>query len=166
MLSLWHINNQGQGTLEATMVIPVLFLLMLVLLQPGIMLYDKIVMENAAAEGCRLAATATEPDGINGCKEFIRHRLSAVPQHELFHGHSQGCTWSVEVLGNEFEESTAVIIENKLQPLPLFSSALGLLGMTDESGYITLRVEHSELNQPPWLFASNGGGPEVWVAEW
>ncbi len=39
----------GQGTVEAALVLPVLLIALLLLIQPGILLYDRIVMENAAA---------------------------------------------------------------------------------------------------------------------
>ena len=46
-------DERGQGTVEAALVIPVLFVLLLLLLQPGIVLYDRMVMRGAAAEACR-----------------------------------------------------------------------------------------------------------------
>ena len=56
-------DERGQGSVEAAVVIPVLFLLLLMLLQPGIVLYDRIVMGSAAAEACRLLATSTDARG-------------------------------------------------------------------------------------------------------
>ncbi|MGN1361061.1 MAG: TadE/TadG family type IV pilus assembly protein [Eggerthellaceae bacterium] len=50
---------RGQSTVEAAVMIPLLFGGMLMLLQPGILLYDRVVMEGAAAEGCRVLATAS-----------------------------------------------------------------------------------------------------------
>ena len=52
-------EERAQATIEAAFAIPLLGVLLLMLLQPGIVLYDKIVMEHAAAEGCRLLATTT-----------------------------------------------------------------------------------------------------------
>ena len=54
------LDNRGQGSVEAAIAIPVMFLLLLLLIQPGIVLYDRLVMGNAAAEACRLLATATD----------------------------------------------------------------------------------------------------------
>ncbi len=48
--------ERGQGTVEAAFVLPVLLGLVLFLLQPGIVLYDRVVMKSAAAEACRLLA--------------------------------------------------------------------------------------------------------------
>ncbi len=46
-------REDGQATVEAAFALPVLFLLVLLLVQPGIVLYDRMVMASAAAEGCR-----------------------------------------------------------------------------------------------------------------
>ncbi len=55
-------DERGQATVEAAFAVPVLMVLVLVLVQPGIILYDRIVMEGAAAAGCRLLATLPESD--------------------------------------------------------------------------------------------------------
>ena len=61
---------RGQSTVEAAVMIPLLFGGMLMLLQPGILLYDRVVMEGAAAEGCRVLATAS--GGAVGSGEGLR----------------------------------------------------------------------------------------------
>ena len=55
------------------MLIPVLFTALLLLLQPGILLYDRMVMQGAAAEGCRLLATKTAAlgDMDGSCEAFV-----------------------------------------------------------------------------------------------
>ena len=75
-------RERGQATVEAAVLIPVLFTALLLLLQPGILLYDRMVMQGAAAEGCRLLATKTAAQGdMDGsCEAFVRHRLGAVPR--------------------------------------------------------------------------------------
>ena len=50
--------ERGQGTVEAAFVLPVLLGLVLFLLQPGIVLYDRVVMKSAAAEACQLLAVS------------------------------------------------------------------------------------------------------------
>ena len=47
----------GQTTVEAAFGLPIVFLLVLLLAQPGIVLYDRMVMASAASEACRLLAT-------------------------------------------------------------------------------------------------------------
>ena len=52
-------KRDGQTTVEAAYLIPLLFLLFLLLCQPIILLYNHMIMNGAAAEGCRLLATRT-----------------------------------------------------------------------------------------------------------
>lgn len=156
---------RGQGTVEAAVVIPVLFLLLLLLLQPGIVLYDYIVMRGAAAEACRLVAVSGA-DAMDGCQDFIRNRLSAIPQHRLFHIHEGGCSWSIDIAGSEQSASAIVTIRNLIEPLPLCGGALALLGVTDGEGRLILEAEEWAPTQPEWLSASVPGGPASWVEEW
>lgn len=152
--------------MEAALVIPFMFLLMLILLQPGIVLYDYLIMANAAAEGARLAAT-TDPNELQqSCSEFIRHRLSAIPQQNLFHVHNGTCSYEIVVSGGEIAESSEVRIINELQPLPLFDAALSLLGATNEAGNIELTVSRIQRNQPEWVAVSVEGTPADWVEGW
>ena len=96
-----HVMNdeRGQGTVEAAIVLPVLFLLMMLLIQPGIVMYDRIVMGNAAAEACRLLATSGDSYGSmeRSAEAFVRHRLAAVPQHDCFHVHGGSCSWDTPI---------------------------------------------------------------------
>ena len=46
-------DARGQSTAEAAVALPVVFLLVLLLVQPGIVLYDRMVMAGAAAGGGR-----------------------------------------------------------------------------------------------------------------
>ena len=63
-------DARGQSTVEAAVALPVVFLLVLLLVQPGIVLYDRMVMAGAAAEGCRLLATS-DGDAAT-CEEYVR----------------------------------------------------------------------------------------------
>ena len=44
-------DARGQSTVEAAVALPVVFLLVLLLVQPGIVLYDRMVMAGAAGRG-------------------------------------------------------------------------------------------------------------------
>lgn len=162
-------GDQGQGTVEAVFVIPILFVLMLMLLQPGIILYDRLVMGNAAAEGCRLLATTTEVTGSSqgSCEAFIRHRLAAVPQHDCFHVHGASCSWDIEMSGNESSQVVSVKIGNELKPLPLFDFGAKLLGLTNGEGNLVIREEVTMPAQPEWVASSpSGSEPSGWVGAW
>lgn len=153
----------GQATVEAAFAIPVLMLLMLLLLQPGIILYDRIVMSHAAAEGCRLLATAANVD-FDVCEDYIKRRLSAVPQVDQFHLHSSGCSYEIELAGVEESEVVSVRISTKLKPLPLLDAGMALVGMLDSSGALSVSVESSAQAQPTWVGSSSDGrDPGKWV---
>jgi len=159
-------DERGQGAVEAAVVIPVLFLLLLLLLQPGIILYDRLVMGNAAAEGCRLLATAAgDMDG--SCEAFVRHRLSAVPQHDCFHVHQGECSWDIELLGNEESQTVTVRIANEVRPLPLFDAGSRLLGLTNENGNLEIEEVVTMPTQPGWVSSSELGiAPSSWIGAW
>lgn len=162
-------DERGQGTVEAAFVIPVLFVLMLMLLQPGIIFYDRLVMGNAAAEGCRLLATSTDAAGSmqESCEAFIRHRLAAVPQHECFHVHDGSCSWDIELSGGESSEVVTVRIGNEIRPLPLFDAGSRLLGLTNGNGNLVIEESVTMPTQPNWVASSPLGlNPSSWIGEW
>lgn len=162
-------DSHGQGTVEAAVVIPVLFLLVLMLVQPAIVLYDRMVMGNAAAEACRLLATATSATGDMGrsCEAFVRHRLSAVPEQDCFHVHGGSCSWDIQCLGDEGSESVTVRIGNELRPLPLFDGAAKLLGLTNAAGNLEIEESVTLAAQPGWVSGSELGlAPSSWIGAW
>ena len=162
-------DERGQGTVEATFVIPVLFVLLLMLLQPGIVLYDRLVMGNAAAEGCRLLATATDASGSmqGSCEAFVRHRLAAVPPHDCFHVHDGACSWAIDLQGNESSDMVSVRITNELKPLPLFDAGASLIGLTNGRGNLVIEETVTMPVQPGWVASSPAGSsPAGWVGAW
>lgn len=162
-------SERGQGTVEAAVVVPVLFLLMLLLLQPGIILYDRLVMGNAAAEGCRLLATSTDALGSmqGSCEAFIRHRLAAIPQHDCFHVHGGGCSWTIETSGDETSGTVTVRVGNELRPLPLFDAGSRLLGLANARGNLVIEESVTMATQPDWVWSSPSGSvPADWIGSW
>ena len=156
-------GRRGQSTVEAAFALPVLVVLVLLLVQPAIVLYDRIVMQGAAAEGCRLLATASG-SGAGACEEFVRRRLGAVPELDQFHVHSSGCSWLIELSGDEGSDTTSVRISTDVRPLPLIGGAMELFGMTDAAGNITVAVESQQRAQPDWIGnAAEGRNPADWV---
>lgn len=162
-------SEKGQGTIEAAVAIPVVFLLLLMLLQPGIVLYDRLVMGGAAAEGCRLLATKTSAAGSmdESCEAFIRHRLSAIPQHDLFHVHGGNCSWKIDMDGDENSETVTVTIRNELRPLPLFDIGSKLIGMANAAGNLEIEESVTMPTQPSWVGKSKQGrNPADWIGAW
>ena len=159
----------GQGTVEAAVVVPVLFLGLLLLLQPGMLLYDRVVMQGAAVEACRLLATKTDVlgDMNESCESFVRHRLGAVPPVDCFHVHEDGCTWSIELDGDENSSDVSVSITTEAKPLPLIGSAASLLGALNDRGNLEVRVSASMPTQPSWAGNSPYGQmPSAWAGAW
>ena len=72
-------GERGQATVEAAFLIPVLFTVLLLSVQPGMVLYDRMVMQAAASDACRLAAVKTDAvgDSSQAVEAFVRHRLGA-----------------------------------------------------------------------------------------
>lgn len=158
-------TESGQAMVEAAFLIPVLFVVLLLLIQPGIVFYDRMVMNYAAADGCRLLATTSESAGVSQarCEELIKRHLGAIPQQELFHVHDGGCSYELELLGNDSSEEVRVKITNKLKLLPLFSGLGSALGVAQD-GCISIEVEHCAQTQPDWIAASSSGhDPYSWV---
>ena len=77
-------GTRGQATVEAALLIPALLLGLVIAAQPGIVLFDRVVMEAAAAEGCRALETASAADE-GEVVEYVQRRLGAVPAVSAFH---------------------------------------------------------------------------------
>ena len=162
-------DERGQGSVEAAVVIPVLFLLLLMLLQPGIVLYDRIVMGSAAAEACRLLATSTDSQGsmTRSCEAFVRHRLAAIPQHDCFHVHGGNCSWDIQLIGGESSDNVTVRIVNEVRPLPLCDSGAKLMGLTNAAGNLEIEESVTLPTQPSWAASSKLGlNPASWIGGW
>lgn len=160
-------DTAGQATVEAAFLLPVLLGGVLLLVQPGILLYDRMVMEGAAAEGCRLLATTPAGDPDGQCEAFIRRRLGAVPQQDNFHVHSGGCSWDIVLEGGEASGTVRVTIRNQAKPLPLIGFAASALGAVGDSGTFGMEVSASQPTQPGWVAsAAAGSAPEAWPGAW
>ncbi len=158
-------DSSGQATVEAAFLVPVLLGGVLLLLQPSIILYDRIVMEAAAAEGCRMLATWGAGSDEDAVEQFVRRRLGAVPQQENFHMHDGGCSWRIECAGGESSETVSVAIEHTVRALPLIDVACMAFGAQD--GVLTVRVEASSKTQPSWVSQTEAGlDPAAWVGAW
>lgn len=164
-----RLAENGQSTVEAAVLVPMLFVSLLLLVQPGILLYDRVVMQGAAAEGCRLLATKTAAlgDMQPSCEAFIRHRLSAVPPSACFHVHDGGCTWNVKLAGDEGSKTVSVGLSTEVRPLPLFDVSGALLGMVNENGNFEISVSSEMPVQPDWVFDDGEGQhPAQWIGAW
>lgn len=157
--------RRGQAVVEGAFLIPVLLLLLMLLIQPGILLYNYVVMKGAAAEGCRLIATSSVGQaGAGSFEASIKRHLGAVPQQENFHVHASGCTWRIEFGGNEQSDQVRVTIKNEVEPLPLFDFGAQALGMTNTAGNFVQEVTASRAVYNSWVYESEDGlDPDGWV---
>ena len=164
-----RMRGSGQATVEAAFLLPVLFVGLLLLMQPGMLLYDRLVMQAAASEGCRLLATKTGAAGdmAESCEAFIRHRLGAVPPVSCFHVHEGACTWDIQLEGDERSDVVRVTIVNEVRPLPLLDMGGALLGVVNGNGNLEVRVVAEQQTQPLWVHSSEvGSDPAGWIGAW
>lgn len=157
-----HGCQRGQATVEAAFLMPVILLAMLLLAQPAIILYDRAVMEAAAAEGCRMLETLA-PGDEDAARAAVERRLDAIPDAPIFH--SGG--WTIELSGGEGQEYASVRIEHALEPLPLMGAGMGLLGLTGPGGLFTHDAFRQTEVVDAWVVESRlGADAEAWIGRW
>lgn len=160
-------DDSGQAVVEAAFALPVMMLLAMMLVQPAIILYDRTVMQAAAAEGCRLLATAAASEGDSSSEDYVRRRLSAVPQQDLFHVHGSSCSWDIDLAGDSSSSEVSVRIGNRVKLLPLFNAGAALLGVAGPDGSFPMEVRVSMPTQPSWVSESSVGyASSGWVGAW
>lgn len=162
-------GDDGQATVEAAFLIPVLFTCLLLLVQPGMVLYDRMVMKAAASDACRLVAVKTDAAGASAqaVEAYVRHRLGAIPPIDCFHVHDGGCSWDIAVEGDERCERVSVSISGKVRPLPVLDAGSALLGIADDDGLLEVKASSSRATQPDWAGASPQGlDPAAWIGAW
>lgn len=152
----------GQATVEAAFLIPVILLLMALLVQPVIVLFDRAVMEAAASEGVRVLETLSPGDERAACAA-VERRLSAVPDIGVFH---EG-PWLVEIVGGEGQTNACVSVEHEIRPLPFMGIGMELLGMTNDRGLIEQEVSKDAKVTEDWVAESRfGSDAEAWLRRW
>lgn len=159
---------EGQGTVEASFALPVLLALVVLVIQPGVYLYDRMVMQSAAEEGCRLLATSDE-QGCDGSsvRSSVIHRLLAIPCEEHFHVREADGGWMVSLEGSAASSEVAVEISTRVKPLPLIYLGGRALGALDGDGCMRVTARASRATQPSWAAGSPAGpDPRSWVGAW
>ena len=149
------------------MLVPVLLAVTLLMVEPGIILYDRIVMKDAAAEGCRVLMTQTSGDN-ELTEAFIRRRLGAVPQQDAFHvHHGNDCSWHITCTGGASSGEVSVTIANEVRPLPLIGFGAALFGALNEEGHLVFEVTVSLPVQDGWVAGTQAGSnPASWIGAW
>ena len=168
-MDVLRVGECGQATVEAAFFIPVLFTVLLLSVQPCMVLYDRMVMQAAVSDACRLVAVKTDAagDSSQAVEAFVRHRLGCIPPVSCFHVHEGGCSWEVSVQGDERSERVSVEVVGKVKPLPILDAGAALLGLTDGDGLLTVKARCERATQPDWVMGSPQGlDPEAWIGAW
>lgn len=153
-------DDCGQATLEAAFLLPMVFVFILISLQPAILLYNDMVMHSAATEACRLLRTRPSGIGDKPYLAYIERRLASVPPVDLFHAH-EPCSWDVSISGGESSSQVTVTIQNSSRPIPLFGP-LWARGDLDSNGLIRRSVSAAAPGMPSWVDGSRPS-PSDWV---
>lgn len=159
----WRIDDErGQAAVEAAFALPLFLLVLGLVLQPALLLYNRCVMYSAAAQGCRLLETQAVDEAA--ARMYIVRRLAAVPHADVFHcGGDDG--WGIELAGSGGSGPVGVTIMNKSKALPLFGVSAGLAASVDESGMLVQSVSVTGQLWPDWAQES-GVGPQGLADEW
>ena len=151
-------SEEGQATVEAAVLVPTVMVVLALLLQPAMLLYTRAVMSGAAAEGARLATTATYDEAASLVDSYVRRRLRAVPDVACFHeGGVDAWDVSIEQDGNRVR----VCVVGYAQPLPLMGVMAGLVGQMDGRD-VLLSAEVERSTRAEWV----GGDYGDWIAAW
>ena len=151
-------EDSGQASVEAALLLPVLMVCLALFVQPMCLLYTRCVMQSVAAEGCRLLATVTGDTDDAACEQYVRRRLLAVPQTDVF----LAGDWQVELQGNAESDEVGVQIVGHARPLPLVGVVAALLGPVDQAGNVELKVSVTRCARPGWV----EGGYSDWTSIW
>ena len=157
-----HNGSSGQATVEAAFLAPLVLAGILLLVQPGIVLYDRAVMLAAAQEGCRLLETRTTQSDTD-VRAYIERRLDAIPDVGIFHSG----LWDVTFTGDAGMETTSVTISHRIEPLPLVGASLGFVGLKNEGGAYRHEVTCGANVRDAWLMESEFGcDASAWIDRW
>lgn len=116
----------GQSCVEAAFLLPVLLVFLLLLLQPALMLYHALILENTCQEACRVLATCSNDQDMRALDGFITHRLQALPACFAASDDADAQPdWSVTTQGNAASHEVGVTIEGYVRVLPLVGSLFG-----------------------------------------
>lgn len=155
-------EREGQASVEAAALVPVVMLVLAMLLQPAFLLYTRAIMHQAAAGGLRVLVTR-EPGGVvdeEACRSYVMRRLSSVPDVAAFHvGGEEG--WEVSVIGDASSGEVSVEVSGRLRPLPIVGVVAAALG-EPAGDEVVLRASATERARPEWL----EGGYGDWISMW
>lgn len=148
----------GQTSVEAALLIPVVLTLVALLAQPACVLYTRSVMVSAAEELVRVRATSHV--GEDELRAYALRRLAAVPDVPAFHSGGPEA-WEVESSSPDDSGRVRVTIAGRVRPLPLLGVLVAAFGELD-GGEVVLVAEASREVRADWI----GGDYGEWVGIW
>ena len=143
--------------------LPILMVCLALLVQPACVLYTRGVMYAAAAEACRLMATAPSSSAVadEARRAYVLRRLSAVPNVDVFHvGGDAG--WHVELEGGPGSHVVSARISTWVRPLPFVGAPAFLLGERDGQGNVLVKVAVTQTVRPEWLEDTYASWSRIW----
>lgn len=155
-------GDAGQATVEAAITTLFFFGIIILLVQPTIWLYTRMVMGSAAGETARVVATRTPDMSERAIGLYALRRLQAVPPVSYFRvdDGSEMEGWKVDLAGGPDAEWATVTISCKQQPMPFLGLIANVAGMTGTDGLMTMRVSASVPAKDPkaGTYKDWGGG--------
>jgi len=135
-------SEQGQALVEAPVIIVTICMLALILFQPIVTLYTKMVLGSAAASLCRVVATDSASPGSGGDASASTRLLQTYAEGKIA-GLPRGSAFQVpgslrlEVAGDAHAAKVSVRLSLTQKALPL----LGLLVGADRGGAVEVSAE-------------------------
>mgnify|MGYP004570775557 CR=1 FL=1 len=154
-------DERGQSTVEAAFALPLFFALFALLLQPAVLLYDRCVMQSAAAETCRLVAL--DSCSAEAAQAFALRRLEVLPRLDLFH--TSACAWEIQLGAGEGSGSASVRIEGHVKTMPLLGITASSMTEAAGDGCALMRCKLASTLRPAWL-GDGAGSPSEWIGQW
>ena len=137
---MFCIDDKGQASVEAAVLIPITMCLIGLLLQPICLLYTRQVMQQSAGEAMRILATS---DDISQCEDFIIRRMRAIPDISILRYKSP------EITISKASKTATIKILQHVKPIPVLGIPLKSVFECDELGFI-VTVELTQEIVPKW----------------
>jgi len=129
-------DDSGQAVAEAPIAIIALVALVILLLQPTILLYDRVIMNNAVAEAARVQVTEMDGGAQRGhLAAFVERRLRTIPNNPYFRNAKPTVT------PIEAGDYVGVKLTLSVRPLPVLGPAMSWLGKRGPSGEILIESQ-------------------------
>lgn len=156
---LYTDEEDGQTTLEAAYLLPVLMLLFGMLLQPVCIAYTRQIMQHVAQEAAHVVAIQDSTMSPSDIEKFIRSHLEAVPKISLFRASEKD--WQIHITQKDGVAPAKVEIKAFVRPVPFLGVFAGFAGKK-EGENICLEVRANEQLRADWVQGNYGEWMKIW----